>query len=139
MDVIDSPLLIGRDHRRTQQFLLFAVAVSIGASAFSSISLIPGVPFVWQFVYVLVAVAFGGAMINAYLNDGLFVSTLIAIALPVGWVLTAILAIGLGAFGYNSYVQAGIVLLIITAFSLGGGIGAFIVGASSRRIVTYMR
>ncbi|WP_160135593.1 hypothetical protein [Halococcus salsus] len=143
MSVKDSSILFGRDRHRSRQFLSLAAAVCFGSLAFYGVASIDAVPFLWQLVYVPVLIAVGGAVVNAYLNDGLFVSALntagIALAVVLAHVITAVLTRGLSAIlsPFTGFPGGGF-YLSLTVVLLGVGAVAFVIGAGTRRIVTFL-
>lgn len=89
-------------------------------------------------MYVPVMIALFGAMVNAYLNDGLLVSTLITVAVALGLVLALGIRVGLDPLGSALFTREPAVLLSITVILFGIGVGAFVIGAGTRRVVTHI-
>lgn len=138
MNIISTSALCGRDQHRSRQFLSLAAAIFLVCTVFYSGTGIGAIPFIWQLVYVPVVIAVGGAIVNAYLNDGLLVSIMITLAFPLGWALAGGIGIILGEFVYKSYVQVGLFFLSVTVISISLGVGAFVVGAGIRRVTTHI-
>ncbi len=136
MAVTGSHILFGRHQHRTRQFTMLAGAVFLTSTVMYLYPGIEALPFVWQLMYVPVMIALFGAMVNAYLNDGLLVSTLITVAVALGLVLALGIRVGLGPLGSALFTREPAVLLFITVILFGIGVGAFVVGAGTRRVVT---
>ncbi|WP_248910718.1 hypothetical protein [Halocatena marina] len=141
MSVKDSSMLFGRDLHRSRQFLSLAAAVCFGSLALYGVASIDAVPFLWQLMYVPVLIAVGGAVVNAYLNDGLLVSALsttgIALAVALAHVITTVITQGLSAIlsPFTEFPGGGF-YLTLTVVLFGVGVGAFVIGAGTRRIIT---
>lgn len=143
MDITSSSVLFGRDQHRSRQFLILAVAIFLVSTAFYGGAAINAIPFIWQLAYVPVVIAVGGAVVNAYLNDGLVVSVMnpvgIALAVVLAHAISAVLTQGISAIlSPFADFPGGTFYLLLTVILLGIGVGAFVVGAGTRRIVTFI-
>lgn len=75
------------------------------------------------------------AMVHAYLNDGLLVTTLLTVAVGVAGIATLRIAASLDPVIAVSPFES----LVITLWFAGLGLGAFVIGAGTRRVVTHIR
>ena len=136
MSVTSTSILFGRDQHRSRQFLILAAAIFLVSIAFYGGVAIDAIPFIWQLAYVPVLIAVGGAMVNAYLNGGLLVSAMNTVGIALAVVLTH----GISAILFPSSYHPGVAFyLVFTVIFLGIGVGAFVVGAGTRRVVTFIR
>lgn len=133
MAVTGSHILFGRNQHRTRQFSVLAVGLFFLTSVFYAAMIFNAIPFIWQLVYVPVLIAVGGAVANAYLNGGLLVSALCTVGIALAVVFTH----GINAIvGSSTYFPSEVYYLSITVILFGIGVGAFVVGAGTRRVVT---
>jgi hypothetical protein len=139
MRYVNSPVLFGRDRYRTRQALILGVVIFFASLVvYTSFPVWDGLPFAFLLVVPSIPVIAGAvALVNAYFNDGLLVSALMPVVAVLG------LELSLGIWLYfdlvPSYDPAGfgfIAILLALAFGIGVGVAA--VGASTRRVVTYI-
>lgn len=136
MGITASPVLFGHNQHRSRQFSIIAVAIFLLYSMVYTAPVIGDKIPSFQVLYITIAIAFGVAIVNAYLNDGLLVSTLITGAVGVGGLLAMYIGASLGPVTYST---APYVPVLIIGIFVGVGVGAFIIGAGTRRVVTYIR
>lgn len=133
--ITSTSVLFGRNQHRTRQFLSLAAAIFLASTVFYGGAAIDAIPFIWQLAYVPVVIGVGGALVNAYLNDGLLVSVLCTVGVALAVVFTHginVIADSSASFPSEAYY------LSITVILLGIGVGVFVVGAGTRRVVTHI-
>ena len=139
MSYANSSVLFGRDRHLTRQALVLAAVVFFASLVvYTSFPVWDGLSITFVVVVPSVPVIAGAvALVSAYRNDGLLVSALVPVMAVVG------LELALGIWLYfdlvPSYDPAGfgfMPILLVLAFGIGVGIAA--VGASTRRVVTYI-
>ena len=136
MSLTSNPVLVGRDQHRSRQFSMLAGAIFLACFVGYTAPVISGglPPFLG--VFASIVIVFGVATIHAYLNDGLLVTTLLMVVVGVGGVLALHIASGVHPFIVP--VDPPTALGISLEFA-GLGLGAFIIGAGTRRGVTHIR
>lgn len=132
MNIIGSPALIGRDQYRSRQFSKLAAVLFLFSAVVYSAVVLGGLPDTFPFMVGPVVIALGVATLNAYLNDGLLVSALMTVAFAFGGIIAMLIDASLGPISYPITLTG---TLSITLFFVGMGVGAFVIGAGSRRIV----
>lgn len=139
MSQANASVLIGRDRQLTRQFLILAAVVFFASLLlYTSFPIWDGLPLTFLLVVPSIPIIAGTlALVCAYLNDGLLVSALMPVTAVLG------LELSLGIWLYfdlvPSYNPAGfefIPILLTAAFGIG--VGAAVIGASTRRVVTYI-
>ena len=139
MSATASPILFGRNQYRTRQILILAAVTFFGSLVvYTSFPVYEGLPLTFLVIVPSIPVIAGAVtLVSAYLNDGLLVSALVPVMAVIG------LELSLGIWLYfglvPSYDPAGfgfIPILLALAFGIGVGIAA--IGASTRRVVTYI-
>lgn len=139
MSYANAPILFGRNQHRTRQVLVLA-AVTFFASlvVYTGFPVYEGLPFTFLLIVPSIPLLAGAvAIVTAYLNDGLLVSALVPVMAVIG------LEFSLGIWLYfdlvPSYDPAGfgfVPTLLALAFGIGVSVAA--VGATTRRVVTYI-
>lgn len=139
MALTTQSVLLGRDHHRSRQFLIFAVAICLAFTIVLTISGVVSFTFDWyaedlraMFLYGIGAIALVGAILNAYLNSGLLVSTVVTFVLALGYGVSTILLTGAGMFVSDSPPL--LLFIYFAGGSIGVGIAAFVVGTSIRKL-----
>lgn len=139
MSHANSPVLFGRDRGRTRQALILAVAIFFASLVvYTSFPIYDGLPLTFLVIVPSIPVIAGAmAIVSSYLNDGLLVSALIPVMAVIG------LELSLGIWLYfdlvPSYDPAGFGFIpILLALAFGIGIGAAVIGASTRRIIAHV-
>ena len=139
MSYANSPVLFGRDRHRTRQVLILAASIFFASLVvYTSFPVYEGLPLTFLVIVPSIPVIAGAvALVSAYLNDGLLVSAIVPVMAVIGMELS--LGIWLYFDLVPSYDPAGfgfIPGLLALAFGIGVGVAA--VGASTRRVVTYI-
>ena len=139
MSITESPILFGRNQHRTRQVLIFAVVIFfVSLVLYTSFPVYDGLPVTFLVIVPSISIIAGAvALVSAYLNDGLLVSALVPVMAVIG------LEISLGIWLYfdlvPSYDPAGFGFIPgFLALAFGIGVGVAAVGASTRRVVTYI-
>ncbi len=134
-----SSALFGRDRHLTRQFLILAAVIFFASLVvYTSFPVYEGLPLAYLLIAPSMPIIAGTlALVSAYLNDGLLVSAL----MPVMAVLGSELALGIWLYFniFPAYDPSGfgfIPILLVLAFVIGVGVAA--IGASTRRVVTYI-
>lgn len=139
MSIISPSVLFGRDPHRTRQFLIVAT-VFFASNIVDSADMIRSTPSTGEVILGPVVIALVVTMVNAYLNDGLLVSILIAVVFEFGGALAMNIRSGLTPVLKSSppsTMSLGVPLLTVVFFS-GIGIGASVMGAGIRRVATHV-
>lgn len=139
MSYANSSVLFGRDRHITRQLLILAAVIFFASLVvYTSFPVYERLPLTFVVIVPSIPVIAGTvALVSAYLNDGLLVSAL----MPVMAVLGLELSLGIWLYfnlvpGYN---PAGFVFIpILLALAFGIGVGVAAIGASTRRVVTYI-
>ena len=139
MSYANSSVLLGRDRHRTRRFLILAAVIFFASLVvYTSFPVWEGLPFTFLLIVPSIPVIAGAvALVSAYLNDGLLVSALMPVMAVIG------LELSLGIWLYfnlvPSYNPAGFGFIpVLLALAFGIGVGVATVGASTRRVVTYI-
>jgi hypothetical protein len=139
MSYANSPVLFGRDRHRTRQALILAAVIFFASLVvYTSFPVYEGLPLTFLVIVPSIPVIAGAvALVSAYLNDGLLVSALVPVMAVIG------LELSLGIWLYfdlvPSYDPAGFSFILgLLALAFGIGVGIAAVGASTRRVVTYI-
>jgi hypothetical protein len=135
MDVTRTPVLVGRDQHRSRQFSLLAGAIFLACFVGYTALLIVGRLPVFLIGVASIGIVFGVAVVHAYLNDGLLVTTLMTVAVGVAGVLALQIAASIYSFIELTPSES----LGITLEFAALGLGAFVIGTGTRRVVTYIR
>lgn len=135
MSVTCTPVLVGRDPHRSRQFSILAVAIFLVCLVGYTAPVIGGglPPSLGVFASIVIVV--GVAMVHAYLNDGLLVTILLTVAVGVAGIPALQIAGSLDPIIEVTPAES----LAITLWFGGLGLGAFVIGAGTRRVVTYIR
>ncbi|WP_231190262.1 hypothetical protein [Haladaptatus sp. DYF46] len=139
MSYANSSVLFGRDRHRTRQVLLLATIIFFASLVvYTSFPIYESFPFTFVVVVPSIPVIAGAvALVSAYLNDGLLVSALVPVMAVIGMELS--LGIWLYFDLVPSYDPAGFGFIpVLLAVAFGIGIGVAAIGASTRRVVTYI-
>lgn len=136
MSVTRSPVLVGRDQHRSRQFSMLAGAIFLACLVGYTAPVIAGGLPHFLVIFASIGIVFGVAVVHAYLNDGLLVTTLLTVAVAFGGLLA--LQIASGVHPVIAPVSPILVLGLTLEFACLG-LGAFVIGAGTRRVVTYIR
>jgi hypothetical protein len=136
MSVTRTPVLVGRDQHRSRQFAMLAVGIFLACSMGYTVPVIVGWnPLFYLGVVASFVIVVGVAIVHAYLNDGLLVTTLLTGAVGAAGIPAQQLATRLDPVIAVTPVES----LVLTLWFGGLGLGAFVIGAGTRRVVTYTR
>lgn len=135
MSVTRNPVLVGRDQHRSRQFALLAGAIFLACVVGYTAPVITGGYLSLFYIVASIGIVFGVATIHAYLNDGLLVITLLTVAVAFG----GLLALQIASVVHPVITVRPLLVLGLTLEFVGLGLGAFVIGAGTRRVVTYIR
>lgn len=134
MNIASTPVLVGRDSHRSRRFFILAGAIFLACLVGYTAPVISGGLPSFLAVLASIVIVVGVAMIHAYLNDGLLVTTLLTVAVGVAGIPGLHLADSFDPAIEVTPVES---LALIVWFA-GLGIGAFVIGAGTRRVVTHI-
>ena len=139
MNITESSILFGRNQHRTRQILTLAAGIFFASLVlYTSFPVYEGLPATFLVIVPSIPIIAGAvALVSAYLNDGLLVSALVPVMAVIG------LELSLGIWLYfdlvPSYDPAGFGFIpVLLALAFGIGVCVAAVGASTRRVVTYI-